>query len=323
MLILLALLAVGCRFSQGREGMDFPSNHTLKLSEPGVLKPVEREAGVPLKIVASTSIVGDVAAQVGGDHIHLSVLIPRGTDPHAYQPTPGDIQALYQADVILLNGFQLEAGLEDILAPVSQSVPALSLSEGLQARTFDDDDHRADIDNSDPHVWFDPNLVSHWVERIEQALSRLDPEHAADYQENARQYQAQLSDLDGWIQEQVASIPADRRKLVLDHLVLGYFADRYGFEVISALVPAFSSAAEATPRELAELTQILRNEAIPAIFIGVDTNPRLAEQIAGDMGIQVVELYTGSLGAMGDTGETYVEMMQYNVIAIQKALSQD
>jgi ABC-type Zn uptake system ZnuABC Zn-binding protein ZnuA len=108
--------------------------------------------------------------------------------------------------------------------------------------------------------------------------------------------------------------------LVLDHLVMGYFADRYGFEMISALVPAFSSAAEASARELADLSDIIRAEGVQAIFIGVDTNPRLAEQIAGDLDIEVVQLYTGSLGSPGGPAETYLEMMQYNVLAIKQVL---
>jgi ABC-type Zn uptake system ZnuABC Zn-binding protein ZnuA len=269
-----------------------------------------------------------VAANVGGDYIELTVLIPRGTDPHAYQPTSGDLQALYQADLVLLNGFELEASLEDELGSLNASVPLLSLSEGLPARTLDAQGDHGDDNNDhdeglDPHVWFDPTYVMHWVDRIETALVRLDPDQTTGFQANADRFRDELAALDAWIVEQVASIPLNRRKLVLDHLVLGYFAERYDFEVISALVSAFSSAAEASPRELATLTELIRAEKVPAIFIGVDTNPRLAEQLAGDLGIAVVPLYTGSLSAVGGPAETYLEMMQYNVLVIQNALSSE
>ena len=210
----LALLLSGC--GQGT-GSGAPSGQDLITSQADSLKSAQTN-GAPLRLVASTSIIADVTAQVGGDYIELSTLIPRGTDPHAYQPTPGDLQALYQANLILLNGFDLEIDLEEFLAPVSHEVAVLSLSEGLQAYTLEahehaeGDQHDDEITSGlDPHVWFDPNQVVQWVDRIELALSRLDPDHAAEYTTNARQYTEELSDLDAWIQEQVASIPVDRR----------------------------------------------------------------------------------------------------------------
>jgi ABC-type Zn uptake system ZnuABC Zn-binding protein ZnuA len=318
--LLLALVLSACRSSSGQ-------SH-LALAQPEDLQPLSLGEGQRLRVVATTSIVADVAANVGGDYIELTVLIPRGTDPHAYQPTSGDLQALYQADLVLLNGFELEASLEDELGSLNASVPLLSLSEGLPARTLDAQGDHGDDNNDhdeglDPHVWFDPTYVMHWVDRIETALVRLDPDQTTGFQANADRFRDELAALDAWIVEQVASIPLNRRKLVLDHLVLGYFAERYDFEVISALVSAFSSAAEASPRELATLTELIRAEKVPAIFIGVDTNPRLAEQLAGDLGIAVVPLYTGSLSAVGGPAETYLEMMQYNVLVIQNALSSE
>ncbi len=159
-----------------------------------------------------------------------------------------------------------------------------------------------------------------WVDRIEAAFTRLDPTSANEYHEHAAAYRAELLSLDEWIRGEVDPIPADRRILVLDHLVLGYFGDRYGFEMGGALAPAFSSLAEASPRELSELSEIIRREGIQVIFIGVGTNPRLAEQIAADAMIEVVDLYTGSLGPAGGPAGTYLDMMQYNVLAITQAL---
>jgi ABC-type Zn uptake system ZnuABC Zn-binding protein ZnuA len=152
-------------------------------------------------------------------------------------------------------------------------------------------------------------------------LSNLDPEHRSAYQDNARRYREELSKLDGWIRDVTGSIPADQRVLVLDHLVLGYFADRYGFEMSGAIVPAFSSAAEPSARELAALSEVIITEGVPAIFVGADSNAALSVQIAGDLGIEVVQLYTGSLGPVGGPAGTYLGLMQYNVLAIQQALS--
>lgn len=304
------------------------SSQVISLRQPGDLKPLPLRAGQPLKVVASTSIIADVAANVGGEALELTVLIPRGVDPHAYQPTPGDLQALYQADLVLLNGFGLEVALEDELGAVSTSVAVVSLSDGLEPRTLAQEPGPSGGDSEqgeglDPHVWFDPTMVSHWVDRIETALAQLNPDHAAEFHVNASRYRSELESLDGWIRDQLISIPGGRRKLVLDHLVLGYFADRYDFEVVSALVPAFSSAAETSAHELALLDTTIRSEGLPVIFIGMDTNPRLAEQLAGDLGIEVVQLYTGSLSRAGGPANTYIEMMQYNVLAMQRVLGQE
>jgi zinc/manganese transport system substrate-binding protein len=300
-------------------------DHHMALRQPEDLEPITSVEGNKLRIVTSTSIIADVVANIGGGNLDLTTLIPRGIDPHTYQPTPGDLQALYQADLILLNGLELETDLEDILAPVSHEVAVISLSEGIQARTLEEGDNHTSLDahtsGLDPHVWFDPVLVSQWVDRIELSLSLLDPAHTESYQVNANRYRDELLNLDQWIVEQVRSLPAGQRKLVLDHLVLGYFADRYGFMMLDALVPGFSSAAEASPREIAELSDLIRTEGVLAIFIGIDTNPHLAEQIAGDLDIQVIELYTGSLGPVGSPAGSYIEMMQYNVLAIKQALN--
>jgi zinc/manganese transport system substrate-binding protein len=319
-LLVLLLLLSACAKPAG------PLGQHLLLTQPEDLEPANLAEDEALQIVVSTSIVGDVVANIGGENIILSVLIPRGIDPHAYQPTSGDLQALYEADLVLLNGFELEVSLEDELSSLDASVPLLSLSEGLPARSFDEHgDHGNEAnghgDALDPHVWFDPTYVMHWVDRIETALVRLNPDHTTVFQTNADHFRDDLAALDTWIMEQVASIPETQRKLVLDHLILGYFAERYDFEVISALVPAFSSAAEASPRELATLTERIRAEKVPAIFVGVDTNPRLAEQLAQDLGIAVVPLYTGSLSDVGGPAETYLELMQYNVLAIRNALN--
>jgi ABC-type Zn uptake system ZnuABC Zn-binding protein ZnuA len=324
--IFISVLITACGLSGSNDSIGIGQNASrIELQQPEDLKPLPLGKNGQIQIVASTTIIADVVDNIGGDHLELAELIPLGSDPHAYQPTPGDLQVLYGADLILLNGFDLEAELEDILAPVSHSVPVISLSEGLRARTLEGDATHSEIathsDGLDPHVWFDPILVSYWVDRIEQSLSRLDPAHAEEFQVNTKRYQDELSELDQWIAEQVSSLPSDQRKLVLDHLVLGYFADHYGFKMLNALIPGFSTAAEASPREIAELSDMILAEGVPAIFIGVDTNPRLAEQIAGDLDIQVIELYTSSLGPVGGPADSYLEMMQYNVLAIKQALS--
>lgn len=326
LILILATLLSACSFQVSPTLSNGTlSDIQLQLRHPEDLEPAALLQEDHLKVVASTSIVADVVSNIGGEYLEIMVLIPRGVDAHAYQPTPGDLQALYQANLILLNGFNLEADLEDELSAISNNIPIISLSAGVEALTLEVDSVDSnDLDEHneglDPHVWFDPTWVAHWVDRVELALARLDPAHAPDFRANASRYRDELASLDGWIEEQVASIPLARRKLVLDHHVMGYFATRYGFDVISALVPAFSSAAQVSPRELATLTDVIRAEDVSAIFVGADTNASLAEQLAHDLGIDVIRLYTSSLGEVGGDAETYIEMMQYNVLAMRQAL---
>lgn len=277
-------------------------------------------SGDNLKVVASTTIVGDVVAQVGGDMIDLTVLFPPSTDPHTFEPRPQDIAAISNAQVIFISGLGLEEALEPTLeANVSGTV--VQVSDGINARALDGeagDEH--EHKSGDPHTWTDPNNVIIWTENIAAALAKADPTNAAAYQANADAYIASLRDLDAWIRSEVAQIPPERRKLVTDHYAFGYFADEYGFEQIGALVGSFSTNASPSAQEIATLEDTIRAQHVPAVFVGTTVNTSLAEQVAQDTGTKIVPVYTGSLTAPeGDAG-TYLAFMHYNVTAIVSAL---
>ncbi len=273
--------------------------------------------GGRLKVVASTTIIGDVVAQVGGDRIELTVLFPPGADPHTFEPRPQDMVAISQAQVIVLNGLGLEEALEPALEANATGL-IVHASEGIEPPAFEGAEH--DHEGGDPHTWTDPNNVIVWTENIAVALSQADPAHAAEYRANAAAYIAELQELDIWIRAQVAQVPTERRKLVTDHLLFGYFAEEYGFEQVGALIGSFSTNASPSARELAALEDLIRAQAVPAIFVGRDVNPVLAEQVARDTGIRVVSLYSGSLSEPGGEADTYLKYMRYNVSAIVAAL---
>ncbi len=278
----------------------------------------------PLRIVVTTNIVADVVQNVGGEAIEIVTLIPPGADPHTFQPSPGDLRAMTQAHAILINGAGLEEFLHQTLAQISEEVPMVSLSEGIELRQFQMD-HDSDSDDHagvDPHVWFDPLNVIIWAENCAQALSRLDAENQQLYYANARQYVESLESLHDWIENKVAEIPDQNRKLVTDHLAFGYFAQRYGFEMIGAVIPAYSTAAEPSAQELADLNDTIRSENVPAIFVGIMVDSRLAALVAEDSGVDLVALYTGSLGEPGGPADTYIRLMQYDVNAIVQALAE-
>jgi ABC-type Zn uptake system ZnuABC Zn-binding protein ZnuA len=272
-------------------------------------------------VVASTSIIGDVVAHVGDGLVELTVLMGPGQDPHGYEPTAKDIAAISEAHVIFINGLGLEEGLErTIKAAADRGQPVIAVSTGVPAREM----HLSGQEGTgrpDPHTWFDPNNVILWVNNIEGALSALDPVHASEYAANAEVYRQQLRELDAYIREQVARIPPERRKLVADHLVLGYFAARYGFEVIGAVIPGFSTVAEPSASDLARLTALVHEAGVPTIFVGRTMNPRMTQVLAEEVGARVLPLYTGALGEPGSGAEDYISMMRTNVDTIVEGLS--
>ncbi|MEJ5310128.1 MAG: metal ABC transporter substrate-binding protein [Anaerolineae bacterium] len=282
-------------------------------------KPAAR--GDKLRVVATTTIVGDVVAQVGGDAIDLTVLLPVGADPHVFDPSPQDMAKVADAGVIFANGAGLEAFLERLLDNAGGDAEVVEVSEGV---TFIEVAHDATDDHGhegvDPHTWTDPNNVLRWVDNIEAALVLHDPAHAADYRANADAYRAQLRELDAWVREQVAAIPAENRKLVTDHETFAYFAQRYGFEQVGAVVPGYSTAAQPSARDLADLEDRIRAYGVKAVFVGSTVNPALAQRVAEDTGVRLVFLYTGSLTAPGGEADSYLGYVKYNVGAMVEGL---
>ena len=302
------------------------------------------------RVLATTTIVGDVVSNIAGDAVELSVLLPVGADPHAFTPTPQDVAKVSQADVVFANGAGLEEFLEALLESAGAAQKVVAVSEGIpllqgeahspasekehaheaehteeamptkEASGEGEPEHEHEHAAGDPHTWFDPNLVMVWVENIAKTLSEKDPQNAAIYQKNAADYTAQLRELDQWIRQQVETIPPENRQLVTDHKAFGYFAERYGFTQVGAVLPGFSTLAEPSAQELAALEDAIRQQGVKAIFVGTTINPNLAQRVADDTGVKLVYLYTGSLSEKDGPASTYLDFMRYNVNAIVEAL---
>jgi len=292
---------------------------------PAQLKAISLNTGQKLSVIATTNIVGDVVRQVGGDQIALTTLMGIGIDPHSYVPTPSDSAAIHDAHVVFASGAGLESGLKQTFESAGGHAVQIYLSDGLQHRltegTFEEEgaEHKHDEGEVDPHVWFDVQNVSYWVETIEQVLSAMDPANTVDYQANATAYTRELEELDAWVVEQVAAIPQANRKLVTNHPSFGYLAGRYGLQQVGAIYPV-SPSAEPSARDIASLEDSIREHGVPAVFAESTVNPKLAQQIADDTGVKLVPLYSGSLGEPGSGAETYILLMRYDVSAIAGAL---
>ncbi len=280
-------------------------------------------------VVATTSFVGDIVAQIGGDEIQLSVLFPLGADPHSFEATPADAVLLARAAVVFAVGAGLEEALEPLLSTTGVRVVELAEFVPLLSWTGHDHDEDPEYDDKDhhhgehdPHVWTDPTLVALWTHVIQDVLTELASEHADVFAARAAAYREELAQLDLWIVQQVGRVSRENRLLVSDHHVLGYFAHRYGFRVAGSVVPGLSTLAEPSARELAELVSTIRALGVRAVFVSTTVNPQLAEQVTRDTGTQLVRLYTASLSDPAGPASTYLDMMRYNVTAIVAALGE-
>jgi len=290
---------------------------TLNSSSPPL------DADKELQVVTTTTFVGDVVSIIGGEAIDLTVLLEPGQNPHSYQPAPQDMVKVSEADLIFANGLGLEDFLDDLLSGTGNADGLVIVSEGITPREGLETDHNGDDEeqahDQDPHVWFDPNNVISWTKIITESLVENDPEHTEIYLKNAAEYREDLKILDSWIREQVANIPTENRKLVTDHTVFGYFIEQYGFTQVGAVIPAITTEAETSGQQLSTLIDIIRENNVKAIFIGVDFDPSLSEVIAEDTGAKLVPLYFGSL-SQGAPAGSYLAFMRYNVEVIVNAL---
>ncbi len=266
-------------------------------------------AGTKIKVVATTTQVTALAQVVGGDQIALTGIMKAGIDPHEYEPTPQDVRAVADAQLILENGVGLESWLNKLIQNSGTHASVIDASKGVPIRKGD-----AQEPLGDPHIWHSiPNAII-MLNNIRDSLAQIDPAHAAVYQANAAAYQQTLNNLDQYIMEQIASIPAPNRKLVTNHDTLGYYADRYGLTFVGSIIPSMDTSYQPSAKELANLIQAIKAQHVKAVFTEASVNPALARQIAQDAGVKVVggALYGDTLGPPGSGADTLDGMLKIN-----------
>jgi ABC-type Zn uptake system ZnuABC Zn-binding protein ZnuA len=295
----------------------------------------------PLSVVATTSIIADVARNVGGDRVIVESLVPPDTDVHAFTPTPADVARVADADVVLVNGAGLEDFLGDLVTNAAIEAPIV-VSTGIEILAFgghehghegeeeahvgilgdegvcedahaheeeqaegeahSEEEHEDEHGGCDPHVWTDPNNVKVWATNIAEAFAAADPAHADTYRANAAAYQTTLDALDAEVTALLATIPEANRVLVTNHEFFGYFAYHYGFEVAGVVIEGGTTLNAPSPQELAELIEVVEAEGVPAIFAEVSAQPELAQAVADATGINVITtIYSDSLSTGADS----------------------
>lgn len=401
-LVILAMLATACGSDDGDTVSTTIAVTEAETTTEGAPAPTPSE---PLEVIATTTILGDLVANVVGSDAEVEVLLPPGADPHDYQISSSDAARIYEADLVVANGLSLEEGILAILETAEEDgVNVLEISNMLDPIPYafdahghgdhaeheddhaehdhdedaeheddhadhdhdedaehDDHDEEADHDHEDeadheeheddhadhdhdedgdhddhedddgheghdhgdldPHFWTDPIRVGRAGLLIAEALAALDP--SIDWQSRAEAYAATMAELDEEIQDILAAVPEENRKLITNHDSLGYFADRYDFEVIGTIIPSGSTLATPSSSDMANLIMEVIEQGIPAIFAETIEPTALAEAIAEEVGgdVVVVTLLTGSLGEPGTETGTIVGMLRHNARLIAEGLS--
>jgi ABC-type Zn uptake system ZnuABC Zn-binding protein ZnuA len=260
-------------------------------------------------VVATTTQAADLAREVGGSRVRVVGLLAPNADPHDHEVGPDDARALAGAALIVRSGGDLDAWLEDAIAGAGSEAPTLTLMDHVATRP------------GDPHWWQDPRNGVRAVAALRAALARAAPGSAAGFARRAAAYSRRLEALDAAAAACLARIPPERRKLVTTHDSLGYFAARYGLEVVGAVIPSLSTHAQASAGDTAELIATIRREGVPAIFAERSVSARVEEAVARETGARIGRaLWADTLGPRGSDGATYLASLAANTRAIADGL---
>jgi ABC-type Zn uptake system ZnuABC Zn-binding protein ZnuA/ABC-type Mn2+/Zn2+ transport system permease subunit len=270
-----------------------------------------------LEVVATTTVLGDWVRAVGGDAVAVDQVLEPNTDPHEYEPRPSDIEAAAGAGLVFANGDGLDSWIDEVVSDSGSGAEVVDLGAVVPDRLPGEDQGAANPARYDPHWWHDPRNAEAAVAEIERRLAAADPAHRRLFERNADRYLARLRALDRGIARCIGAVPAARRKLVTDHDAFGYFAHRYGIEVVGAVIPSQTTEAQPSAKDLAELARTVEEQGVSAIFPESSLSPKLAEAIARQTGASAEHtLYGDSLGPEGSPGATYLGMEAANADAM-------
>lgn len=276
-----------------------------------------------LNVVTTTGMIADIAKNVGGEHVQVTSLMGPGVDPHLYKASAGDVNRLFEADIIFYNGLHLEASMGKVLERFNESgATTVAVAEAIDPEKLQAPPEFEGF--YDPHVWFN---VAFWMDAataVETALIEIDPDHADDYTANAQAYLAELAELDTYVSEQAARVPDDQRVLITAHDAFNYFGKAYGFEVRG--LQGISTASEAGTADVQDLARFIAERRIPAIFVESSVPPRTVEAVQAAVRAQGFnvriggELFSDAMGSPGTDEGTYNGMVRHNIDTIVGAL---
>lgn len=286
-----------------------------------------------LRVIASFSILGDIVAQVGGEQVEVTTLVPAMGDAHVFQPTPSHARAVAGADVLVINGLNFEPWLDRLVTASGFKGRHIVAAEGIKPREMGghghahhnhgpgDDDH--DYHGvEDPHVWHDLQRMQTYIANIAQGLAAADPAHAEGYRTRGAAYAAELKALDTWAAAEIGKLPRAHRKVITQHDAFGYLAARYKIDFMAA--QGVNTKAEASAEAVGRLTRQIKREKVQALFFENIANPRLIEQIGREAKVKVGgRLYSDALSPPGGEADSFVKMYRLNITRLIEAMKRD
>ncbi len=279
-------------------------------------------------IVVTTNILGDVTREIVGEEAHVTVLMKPNADPHSFGLSAVQAAELEQADLVVHNGLGLEENVKrHVDAARASGVATFAAGEGADPLTFHtaaDGGSEGGEGQPDPHFWTDPDRMRRVTGLIaDQVVEHVKGVDPGTIRANADRYTKQLTDLTTWMEKSFRNVPEDRRALVTNHHVFGYLADRFGFEVIGAVIPSGTTLASPSSSDLRSLTQAMEKAGVRTVFADSSQPKRLAEVLRTEMGggVRVVALHSESLTAEGAGADTYLRMMRSNTTAMVTGLT--
>lgn len=262
-----------------------------------------------LQVVTTTTQVSEFTQTVLGSAGQVTGLLTPHQSSHAFDPSAGQLLKLARADVLVINGADLEPWVADMVEASGFQGKVIDASQGIGLLKHNG--------VTDPHIWTDPNRAQKMVANIATGLSQTDPPHAAEFATNAQNYKQQLKVLNQWIEQNLQQVPVAQRVLVTNHDALTYFVERYQVTFVGSIVPSFDDNAEPSVAELDALIAAIKKSGASAIFSEATISDKLAATIAREAGIRVYSgedaLYADSLGQPGSSGETYIASTVHNV----------
>jgi manganese/iron transport system substrate-binding protein len=269
------------------------------------------------QVLSTSTILTDLATTIAGDAIPITGILKPGADPHTYEPVPADTAAMERANLILYNGYNLEPGLIRLMKAAGVNAKQLAVGEVVPPLQLEKEGQKV----PDPHVWGNVQNSAKMAAAIRDALIQLAPNDREKLTQNADRLIADLNRLDGWIKQQIQTIPAQNRRLVTTHDAFQYYAQAYGLSIVGTLI-GISTEEQPSAQTVQRLVQSIRSTKVPAIFAETTINPALIQTVAEEAGVKLApqQLYSDSIGAPGSPGETYIKMMVANTTTIVEAL---
>ena len=261
-------------------------------------------------VVATTTQVAGLVRQVGGERVSVDGMLHPGGDPHDFEPRPSDVAAVARADLVFRSGGEVDDWLGEVIDSAGGDAEVVSLLDSVKR------------EGDDPHWWQDPLNGVRAVDEIRARLSELDPGGARVYRRNAARVERELRELDERIAACVRRVPPAKRKIVTTHDALGYFASRYGVEVVGAVIPSLSTQAQASAGDVQRLVEQIEREGVEAVFPESAVNPDIERAIAREAGARTgASLYADSLGPEGSPGDTYERALAFDARALVRGMS--